>query len=77
MKKLFLPYNCWVHAISDKCYEHVLNVWKIFEIGNMKQYDNLYWQDDILSLACMFETLRKESISSFELDPAHYLSTPG
>ena len=26
-------------------------------------------------MACMFETFMKESINSFELDPAHYLST--
>ena len=25
----------------------------------------------------MSETVRKESTNSFELDPAHYLSTPG
>ena len=28
-------------------------------------------------LVCVFETFRKESINSFELDPVHYLSTPG
>ena len=28
-------------------------------------------------LTCVFETFRKEAINSFELDPDHYLSTPG
>ena len=32
---------------------------------------------DVLLLVCVFETFRKESINSFELDPARYLSTPG
>ena len=32
---------------------------------------------DVLLLACVFEAFRKESINSSELDPAHYLSTPG
>ena len=32
---------------------------------------------DVLLLACAFETFRKKSINSSELDPAHYLSTPG
>ena len=31
----------------------------------------------VLLLTCMFETFRKESINSFEFDPAYYLSTPG
>ena len=31
----------------------------------------------ILLLACVFETFRKESMNSFELDPTHYLSISG
>ena len=27
-------------------------------------------------MACVFETFRKESINSFELDPTHFVSTP-
>ena len=66
--------NC---AISDKNYEHILSVWKAFEISTMYEYHDLYLKIDVLLLVCMFEIFRKESINSFELDPAHYLSTSG
>ena len=47
--------------------------WKEHLIG----YHNLYLNVDILLVPCVFETFRKESSILFDLDPAHYLSTPG
>ena len=64
-------------AISDKNYEHVLNVWKAFQMNTMKDHHALYLQALILLLACVFETFRIECLNFFELDRAHYLSTPG
>ena len=46
-------------------------------MNNMKDYHDLYSNVGVLLLACVLETFRKESINSFELDLAHYLSTPG
>ena len=66
--------NC---SISNKYYEHVLNVWKAFKMNSMKDYYDSNLKVVVLWLACMFGTFRKESINSLELDPAHYLSTPG
>ena len=43
----------------------------------MKDYQDLYLKVDVLLLACVFETFRKESMKSFELNPVHCLSTPG
>ena len=40
-------------------------------------YRLLYLNVDVLLLACVFETFREESMNSFELDTAHYLSTFG
>ena len=62
---------------KDINYEDVLNVWKAFKMNSMKDYHDLYLKVDALLLACVFETFKKESINSFELDPAHYSSTPG
>ena len=45
-------------------------------MNTMKDYHDLYLKVDVLLLACVFETFRKESITSFELDPAHYLPIP-
>ena len=66
--------NC---AINDKNYEHVLNICKAFTINNIKDYHDLYLKVDVLLLACVFETFRKESINSFELNPYCYLTTTG
>ena len=43
----------------------------------MKDYHDLYLKVDVLLFACVFKTFIKESINSLELDPTHYLSTPG
>ena len=63
------------HAISDQNYEHFVKVWKTFQMNTMKDYADLYQKVDVLLLACVFKTFRKESINSYELDLAHYLST--
>ena len=41
-------------------------------MNNMKDYHDLYLNADVLSLTCAFETFRKESINSFELNPGHF-----
>ena len=65
------------HAISDKNYEHVLNVQRAFKMYTMKDYHDLYLKVNVLLLTCVFETFEKRIHNSFELDPAYYLSTPG
>ena len=66
------------HKISHKSYEHVLRVWEAFIINSMKDHHDLHLKfDDVLLLACVFEMFWKVLINFFELDPAHYLSTPG
>ena len=47
-------------AISKKNYENVLNVWKAFKMTARKDYHDLCLQVDVLLLACLFETFRKE-----------------
>ena len=79
----FITYNFYnlliKHEISDKNYENVVNVWKTFEIKNLKDYHDLYLKSwcDVLLLADVLENFRNESINYFELDPAQYLCTPG
>ena len=34
--------------ITDKKYEHVLNVWNKFEMKTMKDYQDLYLKHDVL-----------------------------
>ena len=37
----------------------------------------MYLKVDVPLLGCVFEASRSKSMGSFELDPAHYLSTSG
>ena len=59
--------------ITDKEYEHVLNVWNKYEI---KDYQDLYLKCDILLLADAFEKLRNNNFSNYGLCPSLYLSAP-
>ena len=43
----------------------------------MKDYHDLPLKDDVLLLACVFETSRDESINYFQLDPTYYLCAAG
>ena len=45
--------------ISNKEHEHVLNVWKKFEMKTIKDYDDLYLKCDVLLLADVFEKIWK------------------
>ena len=43
----------------------------------MKDYHDLWLKFDVLFFAYVNETLIKESINPFDIDPANYLSTIG
>ena len=43
----------------------------------MKEYHDLYLITDVLLLADIFEDFRKFSLTNYELDPAHYYTSPG
>ena len=61
--------------ISDKEYEHVLNVRKKFEMKTMKDFHDLYLFD-VLLLADVFEKPRNKSLKNYGLCPSHYFSAP-
>ena len=63
--------------ISDKEYEHVLNVWEKIEMKKMKDYHDLYLKCDILLLADALQKFRTNSSKDYVLCPSHYLSAPG
>ena len=63
--------------ITDEDYNHVLDVWKTFNIRNMGDYHNLYLRSDILLLADVFENFRKTCLENYKLDPCHYFTSPG
>ena len=63
--------------ISEADYEHAQNVWKKFNIKNMKEYHDLYSKTDVLLLADVFENFRKVCKENYKLDPAWYYTSPG
>ena len=46
-------------------------------MNTKKDYHDLYLKVNVLLLACIFETSRKEFINFFELNSANYLSISG
>ena len=63
--------------ISDKDYEHAKTVWKTFRMKTMRDYHDLYNQTDVLLLADVFENFRNICSRNYNVDPAHYFTTPG
>ena len=63
--------------ITDEEYQHAQNVWNEFGLSSMGEYHDLYLKSDILLLTDVFENFRKACQQYYELDPAHYFSTPG
>ena len=69
--------NLNMEDINGIDYIHANNVFKRFELENLRQYHDSYVQSDTLLLAHVFENFRDMCIKVYELDPAHSLSLPG
>ena len=65
--------NLNVKDITNVDYRHANNIFKKFKL----KYHDLYVQSDTLLLADVFENFRNMCIKICELDPAHFLSSPG
>ena len=62
--------------ISDVDYERAKLIWKHFNIKNLGEYHDLYLETDVLLLTDVYENFRKQCITDYELDPAHYYTLP-
>ena len=63
--------------ISDDDYHHAINVWQTFGCKTIRDYHDLYLKSDVLLLADVFENFRKTCLKHYNLDPAHYYTSPG
>ena len=63
--------------ISDKDYDHALNVRNKSGMKTIKDYHDLYLKCDVLLLTDLFEKFRNNSLKHYGLCPSHYLSAPG
>ena len=78
-----LPPNKAFHSnlnmsdISKYDYEHAQKVWKEFKLKNLGEYHDLFLKTDVLLLSNMFETFRNNCLEYYELDLAHFYTSPG
>ena len=63
--------------ISDDDYQHAIQVWNTFGCKTIRDYHNLYLKSDVLLLSDVFENFRKTCLKHYNLDPAHYYTSPG
>ena len=63
--------------ISDEDYQHAINVWSTFRCQTIRDYHDLYLKSDVLLLADVFESFRSTCLKHYNLDPAHYYTSPG
>ncbi|XP_072022076.1 uncharacterized protein [Amphiura filiformis] len=64
-------------SVSANDYEHAQNVWRTFECQTLADYHDLYLRRDVFLLADVFENFRTTCLRQYELDPAHYFTSPG
>ena len=62
--------------VSNEDYTHAINVWKTFQVKDMGEYHDIYLKCDVLHLADVFEHFRNQTLTNFQVDPSHYISTP-
>ena len=58
--------------LSDADYERAKLIWKHFNIKNLSEYHDLSLETDVLLLTDVYENFRKQCLTDYELDPAHY-----
>ena len=63
--------------ITDDDYQHAIKVWNTFTCQTIKDYHDLYLKSDVLLLADVFENFRSTCLKHYNLDPAHYFTSPG
>jgi len=61
---------------SETEYAHAVKVWTTFNCNTVQDYHDLYLKTDVLILADVFENFRAVCRTQYQLDPAHYVSSP-
>ena len=63
--------------VSDEQYQHLQNVWDVFNFDTFKNFHNHYSKKDVLLLVETFEKFISTCLKYYNLDPCHYFSAPG
>ena len=64
-------------GINNCEYARAQKVWKEFNIKNLGEYHDLYLKTDVLLLCNVFESFRNTCLQHYQLDPAHFYTSPG
>lgn len=63
--------------ITDEDYEHAKIICSIFQINNLQEYAELFFNTDVFLLPDVFENFRKTCKITCNSDSAHYFAAPG
>ena len=63
-------------CISEKDYLKANDIWNMFKMNVMGDYNDFYLRTDVLLLADMFEKFVSTCLVYYGLDPCHYFSSP-
>ena len=63
--------------IKEEDYYHAIRVWDVFNCKTIRDYHDLYLKTDVLLLADVFQKFRTTCMKHYDLDPAHYYTSPG
>ena len=57
-------------------YDHMVKLWKTFDIKTCSEYYELYNVIDVILMADAFKHFRNTTLKAFGVDPMHYITTP-
>ena len=63
--------------ISSEDYAHAQLAWNTLNVRDLGHYSDIYLMTDVLLLADVFENFRDNSMQAYQLDAAHFYTTPG
>ena len=69
--------NLNMSSINEEDYQHAQNVWGEFRLHDLGDYHNLYLRTDVILPANVYETFRDTCRRHYNLDPAHFYTSPG
>ena len=79
-EKLPAPEDFYSKLRDEKCtaekLEFAQRVWTTFGCKTLKDYHDLYLKCDVMLLPDIFERFRTVCQTNYDLDPAHYVSSP-
>ena len=64
-------------GISQDEYDHAKRVFEHLKLRNLGEWTDVYLKTDVLLLCSVFENFRDVILREFQLDPAHFYSSPG